>query len=400
MSKGKGKKGGDDDDITKLLGRPGNSVKMGILGMPNVGKSATFNVLSELNVPSENYPFCTIDPNVAKVTVPDERFDWLCDNFKPKSEIHAALMVTDIAGLVKGAAEGAGLGNEFLSHVNAVDALYHVIRAFKGKEVEHVEGDLDAIRDLEIILQELRLKDLANMAKTKADIEKRLRVGKNTKTPEIKKLELEMDVANRVETALKEKKNLRTLKWTFKDIEYLNDFMLLSLKPQVILVNIRLTDFEELKNKFIGPVIKWAKEHMPDAKVIPYSAAWEQKYLARTPEEREEYLKTVKVKSMLPKIIHAGYEALRLKHYFTCGADEVKCWTFREGSKAPQAAGIIHSDFEQYFVCAEVMKYDDYVEAGSEAAVKAAGKYHTKGRDYVVEDGDILFFKHGQGKKK
>jgi obg-like ATPase 1 len=181
MSKGK-KKGQEEIDITTLLGRPGNHVKMGILGMPNVGKSATFNVLSELNVPSENFPFCTIDPNIAKVTVPDERFDWLCENFKPKSEIHAALAITDIAGLVKGAAEGAGLGNEFLSHVNAVDGLYHVVRAFKGKEIEHVEGNLDAIRDLEIILQELRLKDLANLANTKTEIEKRLRVGKNTKT--------------------------------------------------------------------------------------------------------------------------------------------------------------------------------------------------------------------------
>jgi obg-like ATPase 1 len=388
-------------DYTLLFGRPGNGVKMGILGMPNVGKSLTFNVLSDLNVPSENFPFCTIDPNIAQVKVPDERYTYLVDNYHPKSnEQWASLKITDIAGLVKGAAEGKGLGNAFLSHVSAVDGLFHVCRAFKDKEVEHVEGDVDAVRDLEIINDELRARDLATLETVQYNLTKGLRAAKTQKGTMGKKLEAEQACLDKMKQALVDKVYPRTMKWTLAEVDILNEWLLLTLKPQTILINIRLKDFENLSNPWIAPVMKLAKEKYPDCPCIPYSAQWESEHAKKSPEEKATYLEAhPKIKSMMDKIIHTGYSSLGLIHYFTCGVAEVKCWTIRRGVKAPGAAGVIHSDFENNFILAEVMHYNEFVEHQSEAACKAAGKYHTKGKEYTVQDGDIMVFKHGAKSK-
>ncbi|SCM19499.1 GTP-binding protein, putative [Plasmodium chabaudi adami] len=378
----------EEEPKVLLLGRPKNTLKMGLVGLPNVGKSTTFNVLTKLNIPAENYPFCTIDPHEAKVNVVDERFDWLVDHFKPKSSVHAYLSIFDIAGLVKNAHLGEGLGNNFLSNIAAVDGIYHVVRAFENEDIIHTEGNINPVRDMEIINSELIYKDISNCERNLEEISKVLNRNKKDKIKQN-----EHDVLTIVLEHLKEHKWIKDRTWKSSEIEVINEFNFLTAKPVVYLVNMSEHDFIRQKNKYLAKIYNWVQEKNKGT-IIPYCAEFEQKILSMTESEKEEYFKANNIKnSMLNKIIKTGYYEINLIHFFTCGQDEVKCWTIRKGTKAPQAAGVIHTDFEKGFICAEVYKYTDLVEFKSEGEVKANGKYLQKGKDYVVEDGDIIFFK-------
>ncbi|XP_037085057.1 obg-like ATPase 1 [Pollicipes pollicipes] len=533
-----------------LIGRVGTNLKVGIVGLPNVGKSSFFNVLTKSQAQAENFPFCTIDPNESRVPVPDARYDFLVEHYKPASKVPAFLNVTDIAGLVKGASEGQGLGNAFLSHIKACDALFHLCRAFDDDDVTHVEGEVEPVRDLAIINEELRLKDEAYLlpfiekfeknvlrsdkkAKPEYDIllkiksvlcedKKHLRfqewnaneievlnkhlfltakpviylvnlsekdfIRKKNKCkvpaflnvtdiaglvkgasegqglgnaflshikacdalfhlcrafddddvthvegevepvrdlaiineelrlkdeayllPFIEKFEKnvlrsdkkakpEYDILLKIKSVLcEDKKHLRFQEWNANEIEVLNKHLFLTAKPVIYLVNLSEKDFIRKKNKWLVKIKEAVEQSDPGALIVPFSAAFENKVIDMSPEEKKAFEEETKANSQLEKIIVAGYKALQLQYFFTCGPDEVKAWTIQAGTKAPQAAGRIHTDFEKGFIMAEVMKYKDFHELGSEAAVKAAGGYRQQGKTYVVEDGDIIYFKFNAG---
>lgn len=382
----------EEEKPTPLMGRFGTSLKCGIVGLPNVGKSTFFNVLTKSAAAAENFPFCTIDPNENRVAVPDERWDFLCEFHKPASKVPAFLHVTDIAGLVQGAHEGQGLGNAFLSHIWACDAIFHMIRAFEGEDVTHVEGDVNPVRDLEIISEELRKKDeeylkdkVNNMEKTVIRGGDKKRVGEYESLKKI------------CHTVSEDKKHVRFVTWDAKEIEVLNKHLLLTSKPVIYLVNLSEKDYIRKKNKWLAKIKEWVDANDSGAVIIPFSGALESKLLDMEQEEAEKYLKEAGTQSALAKIITTGFKALQLQYFFTAGKDEVKAWTILKGTKAPQAAGKIHTDFEKGFIMAEVMKFEDFKEHGSEAAAKAAGKYKQEGKNYVVNDGDIIFFKFNAG---
>jgi obg-like ATPase 1 len=376
-----------------LIGRVGTSLKIGIVGLPNVGKSTFFNVLTKSQADASNFPFCTIDPNESRVPVPDKRLDFLAEYHKPPSKVPAFLNVVDIAGLVKGASEGTGLGNAFLSHIRDCDALFHLIRVFDDAEVTHVDGDVNPARDIETINEELRLKDVQY-------VESRIEsVGKLvTRQTSDKALKAEFEVLKRVQSVLEEGKPVRQVEWSELEIEELNKHLFITAKPLIYLVNMSEKDFIRKKNKHLATIKTWVDEHDPQAKVILFSAAFELKLAEmQNEEDRERFCTENKVESALEKIIVNGYKALNLIYYFTAGDDECKAWPIQIGTKAPQAAGRIHTDFEAGFIMAEVMKFDDFKEAGSEAAAKAAGKLRQQGKNYIVEDGDIILFKFNAG---
>lgn len=374
-----------------LIGRMGTNLKIGIVGLPNVGKSTFFNVLTKSQANAENFPFCTIDPNESRVPVPDARFEFLCDHYKPASKVPAFLNVVDIAGLVKGAHEGKGLGNAFLSNINACDAIFHVVRAFDEEDIVHVEGDVDPARDLDIIHSELRFKDMEYLNKHMADLEKVVSRGGD------KKRQPEYDCFVKIRDLLNDGKWVRMATWDAKEIDILNQHLFLTSKPVIYLVNLSEKDFIRKKNKWLVKIKEWVDTNDPGAIVILMSCAVELKLFEMEPEDKETYLKENKITSSLEKIVVNGYKALNLIYFFTVGKDEVKAWTIHVGTKAPQAAGRIHTDFERGFIMAEVMNYADFQEFGSEAECKANGKYRQKGRDYVVEDGDIILFKFNAG---
>lgn len=359
-----------------VLGRVGNSLKMGIVGLPNVGKSSTFNLVSHLSVPAENFPFCTIEPNQARVAIPDARFDKLCEIFKPKSKVPAFLTIFDIAGLVANAHEGEGLGNAFLSNIQAVDGLYHMVRAFDSPEVVHVEGEIDPIRDLETISTELIFKDLQTIEKKLPEAQK---LFKRTSDEHSKK---EIELITKVKELLEQGKWVKDEEWTHNEIDILNSYLFFTAKPVVYLINMSLDNYISKKNRWLLKIKEWVEKKCQGT-IIPFSVEYEQKL------EKKE----IEGLSIMDKVIKTGYNVLNLIHFFTSGEDEVRCWTILNGTKSPQAAGVIHTDFEKGFICAEVMKYVDFIEHGSEGAVKAAGKYKMHGKEYVVEDGDIIFFK-------
>lgn len=378
-----------------ILGRFSSHLKIGIVGLPNVGKSTLFNTLTKLSIPAENYPFCTIEPNEARVHIPDDRFDWLCQLNKPKSEIPAFLEIHDIAGLVKGAHQGLGLGNNFLSHIRAVDGIFHVLRAFEDPDISHVDDTVDPVRDLEVITEELRLKDIEFMERKVEDLEKAMKRSND------KQLKLELECCQKVQAWLKAGKDVRLGDWSAADIVILNTFQLLTAKPVVYLVNMNEKDYQRKKNKFLPKIHAWVQEHGGE-QIIPFSCALERNLADMPDDEAAKYCEENKVQSALIQIIKTGFSAIHLIYFFTAGPDEVKCWQIRKQTKAPQAAGVIHTDFERGFICAEVMKFEDLKELGNEPAVKAAGKYRQEGKTYVVQDGDIIYFKFnvsGGGKK-
>jgi len=385
------KKGVEEKEV--ILGRFGTSLKVGIVGVPNVGKSTFFNVLTNSQIAAENFPFCTIDPNESRVPVPDERYDFLCDYHKPASKVPAFLNVVDIAGLVAGASEGAGLGNAFLSHISACDAIFQMLRAFEDEDVTHVDGNVDPIRDLATILDELRLKDVEYFKKQYDEFEKKCKRGND------KALKEEFAIIEKCLKLLDEdKKHLRFIKdWSANEVEVLNKHLPLTAKPMLYLVNLTEKDIIRKKNKWLVKIKQWIDENDPGAQLIPFSAALEQKKFDDGAEAFTKFCEENKVASVLPKIIKSGFTMLQLQYFFTGGSDEVKAWTIQKGTKAPGAAGKIHTDFEKGFIMAEVMKFDDFKEHGSEAACKAAGKYKQEGKQYVVHDGDIIFFKFNAG---
>ncbi|KAJ6259050.1 LOW QUALITY PROTEIN: hypothetical protein Dda_5946 [Drechslerella dactyloides] len=349
-----------------MLGRPGNNLKSGI-----------------------NYPYATIDPEEARVIVPDERYDWLCEHYKPASRVPAHLTVYDIAGLTRGASTGAGLGNAFLSHIRAVDAIFQVVRCFDDAEIIHVEGDVDPIRDLEIIADELRVKDTEFVQKSLEALKKQ--TGRGGQTLEMKKLREEQSI---VEAALKclteEKQDVRKKDWGNKEVEVINSLLLLTAKPVIYVVNLSEKDYIRQKNKHLPKIFKWVQENSPGDMIIPLSVAYEERLSRMEDDEAKKEQETLGAKSALGKLVVNMRKELGLGSFFTCGTDEVRQWTIRKGTKAPQAAGVIHTDFEKTFIQAVVSKYEDLVALGSEAELKAKGKIATKGKEYVVEDGDIL----------
>ncbi|EDW27167.1 GL16374 [Drosophila persimilis] len=382
----------EEPERKPLIGRIGTNLRIGIVGVPNVGKSTFFNVLTESAAPAENFPFCTIKPNESRVPVPDERFDYLVEYHKPASVVPAYLHVVDMAGLVKGAAEGQCLSNDFLSHISACDAIFHLCRAFEDPDVTHVEGEVDPVRDLEIISEELRLKDEEKLLQNLDKLEKMVARGGD------KKLKPEYDSMVKIkEILIDQKRHLRFEDWNAHDIEALNKYLFLTSKPVIYLVNLSDKDFIRKKNKWLPKIKEWIDKNDPGALLIPFSGAFEHQLSEKDELERKAYETETKCKSQLDKIIITGYKALQLEYFFTAGPDEVKAWTIQKGTKAPAAAGRIHTDFEKGFIMAEIMHFADFKAEGSEAAAKAAGKYRQQGRNHTVEDGDIIFFKFNAG---
>uniref|UniRef100_A0A8C0ZW58 Obg-like ATPase 1 n=1 Tax=Castor canadensis TaxID=51338 RepID=A0A8C0ZW58_CASCN len=391
------KKGGDGIKPPPIIGRFGTSLKIGIVGLPNVGKTF-FTQPYHVGLQQKTSHSAPIDPNESRVPVPDERFEFLCQYHKPASKIPAFLNVVDSLGLVKGASTMGKPGKCLLSHISACNYLC-LCCAFEDDDITHVEGSVDPIRDIEIIHEELQLKDEEMIGPIIDKLEKVAVRGGD------KKLKPEYDIMCKVKSwVIDQKKPVRFYHdWNDKEIEVLNKYLFLTSKPMVYLVNLSEKDYIRKKNKWLIKIKEWVDKYDPGALVIPFSGALELKLQELSAEERQKYLEANMTQSALPKIIKAGFAALQLEYFFTAGPDEVRAWTIRKGTKAPQAAGKIHTDFEKGFIMAEVMKYEDFKEEGSENAVKAAGKYRQQGRNYIVEDGDIIFFKFNtpqQPKKK
>ncbi|ORY38658.1 hypothetical protein BCR33DRAFT_700488 [Rhizoclosmatium globosum] len=397
----KSEKSREEENVAKF-GRVKNNLRMGVVGLPNVGKSSLFNLLTNQNVDAANFPFCTIDPNEARCAVPDARYDYLCDLWKSPSLVPAYLMVTDIAGLIKGASEGAGLGNAFLSHIQAVDGIFHCVRIFEDNDVIHVDDSIDPIRDLETIQGELCKKDLAILKQAVAAEELAVKRsgGKFKLSPTF------IGMTTKMQELLEKNIPVRSGEWSTPEIELINEKMsLITTKPIVYLANMSKADFIRKKNKWLAKIHAWIQSHGGGV-LIPFSVEFEQGY--DQAEDKEAFLKDCGVEgiaSALPKIITTGYSQLNLVNFFTAGEKEVRAWTVYGGASAPEAASVIHSDFGKLFIKAEVASYADFKEhcggQKSMANVKAAGKYRVEGKTYVVKDGDIIYFQIGTagGKK-
>jgi len=363
------------------------SLKCGIVGLPNVGKSTLFNCLSNARAQSANFPFCTIEPNVGVITVPDDRLTQLVEMCHPKSVVPATVEIVDIAGLVKGASKGEGLGNKFLANIRETDAIIHLLRCFDDDNVTHVDGSVDPVRDKEIIDTELQLKDLETVEARLAKTLKQAQTGGD------KQARLQAGVLQAYHDALSQGLSARTVTFETKDErKFARELFLLTAKPVLYVCNVDDASAAH-GNKYVEAVKEAIKDEDADLLVI---AAQTESEIAEldTYEERLEFLREIGLEeSGVSRLIRAAYHLLDLQTFFTAGPDEVRAWTFMRGSKAPQCAGIIHTDFEKGFIRAEVIKYDDYVRLGGEQAVKEAGKLAVEGKEYVTQDGDIMHFR-------
>lgn len=364
------------------------SLKAGIVGLPNVGKSTLFNAITNSRVEAANYPFATINPNTGVVNVPDERVDFLSNLFIPKKTIKATFEFYDIAGLVRGASRGEGLGNQFLGHIRECDAIVEVVRCFDSNEIIHVDETVDPKRDIETINLELAMADLATVEKRLSAIENKARVNKD------KESIYEVSILKPLQELLQNGEPARKANLKPEDYEFaFKNYHLLTLKPIIYVANVSDSDYSDLDNcKYLNIVKEIAASE--NAQVIPISCEIEAELSELPQEERIEFLNTLGVnESGLDKIIKATYKLLNLSTFFTVGPDEVRAWTFKQGMLAPECAGIIHSDFEKGFIKAEVYSYEDIVQYKSEAALKEAGKLRIEGKSYPMKDGDIVFFR-------
>ena len=362
------------------------SLTAGIVGLPNVGKSTLFNAITNQKILAENYPFATIEPNVGIVEVPDARMDKLKEMYEPNRFIPTAYEFTDIAGLVKGASKGEGLGNKFLSHIREVDAIVEVVRCFDDGKIIHVEGNIDPIRDIETINLELAIADLEI-------INYRLeRVAKKARTTKNKDDLLEVNILEKCKDSLEKNIPLRRLGLDEEERKIIKSYSFLTLKPIIYLANIKEADLGNPDNEYVTKVKEYATAE--DSQVVSLCAQVEEELSELTKEEKQEMLEGLGLDgSGLDRLIQATYSILGLATYFTVGKDEVRAWTFRKGMNAKQCAGIIHTDFEKGFIRAEVMSYDDLITYGSELKVKEAGRARLEGKDYLMEDGDICHFR-------
>ncbi len=367
------------------------SLKAGIVGLPNVGKSTLFNAITKSGALAANYPFATIEPNVGVAIVNDDRLKKLTEMYNPKKTIPTAFEFTDIAGLVKGASNGEGLGNKFLSHIREVDAIVEVVRCFENSEITHVEGKIDPIRDIEIINTELILSDLEIVENRISKIEKK------AETTKEKQAVIELSALKKSQTALLEGKCLRSVEYNEDEMEAIQGFNFITLKKVIYATNVNEEDAAIGTNEYVEKVKEYAKKE--GSEVIVMCASLESELSSLSDDEKESFMSDLGMKqSGLSQLINATYKLLGLETFFTSGADECRAWTFKKGMKAPECAGIIHTDFQKGFIKAEVMSYEDLAKYGSEKAVQEAGKLRLEGKDYIMQDGDICYFRFNVSK--
>jgi len=362
-------------------------MKLGIVGLPNVGKSTLFNAITKAGAESANYPFCTIEPNVGVVSVPDDRLDTLEKIYNSKKQVHASVEFYDIAGLVKGASKGEGLGNKFLSHIREVEAIVHVVRCFQDDNIVHVEGSIDPIRDIETINLELILADLEVL-------ERRIEKGIKSARGGVKEAKAELEVMEKIKIHLESNKPVRTMEFSEDEESIVRNLFLITSKPILYVTNISEEDqmSGNSENSFVKKVKEYAKEE--DSEVITICAKIEEELSSLEDDEREELLSEYGLNEPgLSKLIRSSYSLLGLMSFLTAGKEEVRAWTIKIGTKAPKAASKIHTDIERGFIRAEIVSYDKLVECGSEAAAKEKGYYRLEGKEYIMQDGDIVNFR-------